>query len=95
MHPILVKLIKENNLRIKIDVCGDVLTLKQLLRCGTGIGLMTYPMMESELQSGELVVLKDAPAFPRISFNAAWGMDQSQTVIRKLVALAKTISTFQ
>jgi hypothetical protein len=56
---------------------------------------MTYPMMESELQSGELVVLKDAPAFPRISFNAAWGMDQSQTVIRKLVALAKTISTFQ
>jgi len=95
MHPILVKLIKENNLRIKIDVCGDVLTLKQLLRCGTGIGLMTYPMMESELQSGELVVLKNAPAFPRISFNAAWGMDQSQTVIRKLVALAKTISTFQ
>jgi len=95
MHPILAKLVKENNLRIKIDICGDVLTLKELLRCGTGIGLMTYPLIESELKSGELIALKGAPAFPRISFNAAWGMDQSQTVIRKLVALARTISTFQ
>ncbi|MBO9676645.1 MAG: LysR family transcriptional regulator [Acidovorax sp.] len=95
MHPILAKVVKENNLRVKIDICGDVLTLKHLLRCGTGIGLMTYPLIESELKSGELVALKGAPAFPRIAFNAAWGMDQSQTVIRKLVAMAKAISTFQ
>ncbi len=95
MHPMLTKLARDNNLRTKFDVCADVLTLKQLLRCGSGIGLMTYPMIESELRNGELVVLKGAPAFQRIAFNAAWGIDQSQTVIRKLVALAKRISTFE
>lgn len=95
MHPLLMQLIRKHNLRIKVDLCGDVLTLKQLLRCGTGIGLMTRPLVESELRSGEFVVLRDAPAFPRIAFNAAWGMDQSQTIIRKLVALARAISTFQ
>ncbi len=95
MHGILMRLLKESHLRVKVDVCGDVLTLKQLLCSGSGIGLMTRPLIESELAHGELVAVEGAPTFPTIPFNAAWGIDQSQTVIRKLVALAKTISTFR
>jgi DNA-binding transcriptional LysR family regulator len=94
MYPILMKVIKDHNLRIKVDICSNILTLKQLICSGTGVGLMTNQLVEAELKRGELVILKDAPAFPQISFNAAWGVDQSQTVIRKLVNLAKTISTF-
>ena len=95
MHAVLKKMLKEHNIRIKVDICSDVLTLKQLICCGTGIGLMTYPLIESELKCGDLVVLKNAPALPKIPFNAAWGMDQSQMVIRRLVKLAKSISTFR
>ncbi|MFC4276230.1 LysR family transcriptional regulator [Achromobacter aloeverae] len=94
LYPALMKVIKDHNLRIKVDICGNILTLKQLLCSGTGVGLMSYPLIKSELERGELVLLKDAPAFPRISFNAAWGMDQSQTVIRKLVNIARNVSTF-
>ncbi|OZI71996.1 LysR family transcriptional regulator [Bordetella genomosp. 12] len=94
MYPVLMKVIKEHNLRIKVDICSNIVTLKQLICSGAGVGLMSYPLIKSELERGELVVLKDAPAFPRISFNAAWGMDQSQTVIRKLVRIARAVSTF-
>ncbi|WP_233234840.1 LysR family transcriptional regulator [Bordetella sp. LUAb4] len=94
LYPILMKTIRDHNLRIKVDICSNILTLKQLICSGTGVGLMTYPLVEAELKRGELMILKSAPPFPRIPFNAAWSVDQSQTVIRKLVNLAKTISTF-
>ncbi|MCB4322597.1 LysR family transcriptional regulator [Alcaligenes sp. 13f] len=95
LHPILMKLIKDYNLKVKVDICSNILTLKELICRGTGVGLMTAPLIESELERGELVVLKEAPAFAPIPFNAAWGMDQSQTVIRKLVDIAKAVSTFR
>ncbi|MDQ2151086.1 LysR family transcriptional regulator [Alcaligenaceae bacterium A4P071] len=95
MHAILKGVLREQNIRKKVDICNDVLTLKKLICGGTGVGLMTHALIEQELKRGELVVLKNAPPLPQINFNAAWGIDQSQTVIRRLVKLAKAMSTFR
>jgi len=94
LYPILMSAIRTHDLRIRIDICNNVLTMVRLISGGTGIGLLTRSLVQAGIADGSLVILKDAPALPRLRFSAAWRVDQGQTVIRKLVELATLTSTF-
>lgn len=94
LHPILMASIKAQDMRVRIDICNNVHTMVRLIAGGTGIGLLTRSLVETSLADGSLVLLKDAPALPRLRFSAAWSVDQGQTLVRKLVELATQTTTF-
>lgn len=67
-----------------IHTCSSVANLIALTRQGAGIALLPEPLVQSELASGELVVLTTDQSVPELGFCCSWRLDDDRILPRLL-----------
>ncbi|EAR61541.1 LysR family transcriptional regulator [Neptuniibacter caesariensis] len=69
----------------RFHTCGSVKGLLELTQQGLGIALLTAPLVDKQIASGELVELDISPNPPGLNFSFSWRLDDNR-ILPKLLA---------
>jgi len=78
-----------------IHTCSSVANLIALTCQGVGIALLPAPLIQQQLQSGELIQLSTGQATPELDFCCSWRLDDDRILPRLLADSGREVMQLQ
>jgi DNA-binding transcriptional LysR family regulator len=78
-----------------VDLCDSMDVIASLTKEGLGISLLPVNRYKTEIDAGDLRVMKTLPAGPMVEFFAVYRSSLSTAIPAKIADLAKEASTFE
>lgn len=95
MHPMTLDTLRRHGLAPhRINSCGHIQTLVEVVSSGAGIALLPEDLAARHIERGELVPLSPELPAEQLDFLIAHRRDQEQPVVRRIVEAACLVTTF-